>query len=230
MDGKSSPKTVSDVLQIVDIALDGYDDIFSDFDPSPYATRLLSDDFLNELFRRYSRTSKGRYVVNFSVPRALRSEKTETLVRKRIKDHFRERDRVWDARIQERIRIGLIRLAIGALVSGAILIFPSLDVAPVLTLLSVLVWYFMWTGFDSLIEIPMRLRRRKERADRYLSADYNFISQEDVLNSMQRLQAAPAEAPKRETPPPARPEPGKEAAGLKKPEPAEEKKPEPKKA
>ncbi len=223
MDGKPSPKTVSDVFQIVDIALDSYDDIFSDFDPSPYATRILSEDFLNELFRRYSRTGKGRVVVNFTIPRAMRSEKTETLIRKRLKDHFKERDRLWEGRIKERIRIGLARLAIGAAISAAILIFPDLDVVPVITLLSVLVWYFMWTGFDSLIEVPMRLRRKKDRADRYLMADYNFLSQEDVLISMQKLQEPGAEAAKKEPgakaeAPAPRPEAKKEGAEEKRPE------------
>ncbi len=212
MDGKSSPKTVSDVLQIVDIALDSYDDIFSDFDPSPFATRILSEDFLNELFRRYSHTPKGRFVVNFTIPKALRSEKTETLIRKRLKDHFKERDLLWEGRIRERLRIGLIRLAIGAVISAAILIFPPLDVPPVLTLLSVLVWYFMWTGFDSLIEVPTRLRRKKERADKYLLADYNFISQEDVLTTIQKLQE-----------PSPKPEPAKRSDAGQKGEPAQAK-------
>ncbi len=200
MDGKAPPKTVSDVFQNVDIALDGYDDLFSDFDPSPYATRILSEDFLNELFRRYSQTSGGRIVVNFTIPKAVRSERTEALVRKRLKDHFRERDKTWDGRIRERVRLGLVRLAIGAVVSAAILLFPELDVAPVLTLLSVLVWYFMWTGFDSLIEVPMRLQRKKVRADRFLAADYNFFSQEDVVQSMQKLAEAPAQKPELQKP------------------------------
>ncbi len=215
MDGKAPPKTLSDVFQKVDIALDGYDDLFSDFDPSPYATRILSEDFLNELFRRYSQTPKGRIVVNFTVPRSARSEKTESLIRKRLKDHFRERDKTWDGRMRERVRLGLIRLAIGAVVSAAILLFPELDVPPILTLLSVLVWYFMWTGFDSLIEVPMRLQRKKVRADQFLAADYNFFSQEDVVQSIQKL----AEAP------PQKPEPAQKPQKIepeKKPQPKEE--------
>ena len=215
MDGKSEPKTVSDVLQIVDIALDGYDDLFSDFDPSPYTTRILSEDFLSELFRRYSQTPKGRIVINFSIPKALRSEKTESLIRKRLRDHFKDRDRVWEGRIRDKIRIGLVRLGIGAIVSAAILLVPQFEVPTVLTLLSVLVWYFMWTGFDSIIEVPAKLRRKKERTDKLLVAEYNFISQEDVVQSMQKLQetqpanakpaAQKAEAPKAEPPKEAKP-------------------------
>src|SRR3989338_8032949 len=37
---------LSSILNSIQIALDHYDDIFSDFDPSPFNQRMLSDDFL----------------------------------------------------------------------------------------------------------------------------------------------------------------------------------------
>jgi hypothetical protein len=196
MDQKSSLKTLSDVLQIVDIALDSYDDIFSDFDPSPYTTRTLSVDFLNELYRRYSQSPKGNFVVNLTVPSALRSEKTEHLIRKRIKDHFREREKTMDARMRDKVRSGLARVSIGVIISAVVLLVPTLDIQPVLVLLSVLIWYFLWSGFDLLFEVPVKLRMKKARADKYLNADYNFLSTEEVIQTLKKLQEAPMEQPR----------------------------------
>ena len=45
-------KTLKRILSSVHIALDDYDDIFSDFDISPYNQRALSKDFLDELKTR----------------------------------------------------------------------------------------------------------------------------------------------------------------------------------
>jgi hypothetical protein len=60
---KIDPKSVSDIFQIAPIALDTYDDIFSDFDPSPFDHRVISEDFLSELRRRYNLTPKDNFVV-----------------------------------------------------------------------------------------------------------------------------------------------------------------------
>lgn len=194
MDGKEGVKSVSDVLQRADIALDGYEDIFSDFDPSPYSKRLLSDDFLSELHRRYSVTGKGKLEVLFTLPKADRDEKTEALIKKRIKDYFRGRVKDVERRARDKTRAGIVRIAAGIIFSLAFFAFPELEAAPAATILSVLIWYSMWTGFESLSEASIRLNRRRAFAERFLKAEYEFVAEEDVLESMQKMQVE-AQAP-----------------------------------
>jgi len=190
MDGKNQPKTVSDVLQKVDMALDVYDDLFSDFDPSPYQTRLLSEDFLSELRRRYVSTGENDIVVNFTIPEALRNEKTESLIKKRIKEHFKMRVRTIKQKAREKADNGLIRLAGGILLSIALFMIPELETVPILTIFSVLIWYSIWSGLENVLEASSSLGKKKAFAEKFTRADYVFFSQEEVLESMQKLQGS----------------------------------------
>jgi hypothetical protein len=177
-------KTVSDIFQTAQIALDSYDDIFSDFDPSPYERRILSDDFLSELRRRHAEKRKGEFVVNFTLPASLRSEKTEALVRKRIKDYFRGRLKETSKERRDKFRQGLVRVLIGVVISFSLILFPQLDALPLLTLVSVLIWYALWSGFDELFEVSSRLKRKQSFYEKFLAAAYNFMDQEELVRSM----------------------------------------------
>lgn len=210
MDGKNAPKTVSDVLQKADIALDHYDDIFSDFDPSPIEKRLLSEDFTYELRRRYAATGKGEFAVNFTLPKAVRSEKTEALIKKRIKEHFRGRMRDIERKARDKAHNGAIRLAIGVLLSFSLFVIPELETVPALTIFSVLIWYSTWSGLENLLQASSSFGKKRAFAEKFMKAEYAFYSEEDVIASMQKLQEpempAKTEAPaKAESPKPGPP-------------------------
>ncbi|MEW6721702.1 MAG: hypothetical protein AB1324_00405 [Candidatus Micrarchaeota archaeon] len=185
---ESPGRTVSDLLQQADFALDSYDDIFSDFDPSPYGTRLVSADFLKELHRRYEETGRRGLVVNFTLPQALRSEKTEALVRRRLKEHFRERMRDVEKMSRERIRGGGIRILAGLAISLPLFIVPELEALPILVLFSVLMWYLLWSGLEHIFDVAARISKRRAFYERLVRAEYNFISQEEMVARMKRLQ------------------------------------------
>lgn len=178
---KIEPKTMTNALQIAQIALDTYDDLFSDFDPSPYETRILSDDLLKELRRRYAERGRGEFVVNFSLPKALRSEKTEALIKKRIKDYFRTKLKTVEKDRKESVKKGALRFAAGLAVSLGLLFVPALDAVPFITILSVLTWFLFWTGYDHLFEASHRLRKRKAFYEKFLKAEYKFVDQEEVV-------------------------------------------------
>jgi len=186
-DLKPSPLTVSDVLQKVDIALDSYDDIFSDFDPSPFQTRLMSEDFLNELHGRHTETSKGTFTVSFTLPKALRSEKTESLVRKRIKDYFREMHKKVDKRISDEKKEGIVRIVAGVGIGIAILVVPYLSNPHFAPMLSVLSWYVLWTGYGHLFDTSPRLEKKRIFAERFMKAEYVFLDQEEVAGEIEAL-------------------------------------------
>ncbi|MFH1394012.1 MAG: hypothetical protein ABII71_00325 [Candidatus Micrarchaeota archaeon] len=174
-------KTVSDALRSIQIALDNYDDIFSDFDPSPYQRRLLSDDFLKELYRRYAMTRKEEFIVNFTLPKKERSEKTEELIRKRLKDHFRGRLRKADKKAKELRKNGLLRLLAGFAISTLMLVFSGPELLPFITMVSVLAWYLLWSGYENFFEAAGKTSVRKAYYERFLGAKYNFSDEEDVL-------------------------------------------------
>jgi hypothetical protein len=178
------PKTIADVLQSTQIALDTYDDIFSDFDSSPFTTRVLSDDFLQELRKRYAETQKGDLMVNFTLPQSLRSEKTEALIRKRLKDYFKIQLAQANRNIR-RVRFrGLMRVGAGILALMPLAFFPNSILPPISMLLSVLSWYFLWSGFDSLLELPTKMMGERSFFEKFVKAKYNFVPEEQIARSI----------------------------------------------
>ncbi len=174
-------KTVSDALKSIQIALDNYDDIFSDFDPSPYPRRLLSNDFLKELYRRYALNRKEEFIVNFTLPKKERSPKTEEVIRKRLKDHFRGRLRKADKKAKELRRNGVVRIAVGFAVSTLMLFSPGAELLPLVTMVSVLAWYLLWSGYENFFEAAGKTSSRRLYYERFLKAKYNFADEESIL-------------------------------------------------
>ncbi len=178
---KPDGKTVSDVLQSVSIAIDSYDDIFSDFDPSPYATRLLSEDFLRELKRHYVENRHGEFIITFTLPKSARTEKTETLVRKRIKDYFSLHLQKLKKDMDKSSRSGLIRVVGGILFDILLFAIPALQSPVIVTILSTLSLYLLWSGYENLFEIPSKFKSKQRFFEKFVSAKYNFVDEEEVV-------------------------------------------------
>src|ERR1035437_3645551 len=80
------PKS-SDPYQ-VSIWLDGYDDIFSDFDPRPYSERSLSDDFIAEA-KKVSREKLLKInELNLLIPDSKRNAEQESVIIKNLHANF----------------------------------------------------------------------------------------------------------------------------------------------
>jgi hypothetical protein len=178
---KPETKKVSDILQSVHIALDSYDDIFSDFDPSPYETRILSDDFLNELHKHYLETPKGSFQIVITLPHAFRSEKKETLIRKRMKDYFKGRLKDLEKSMKERLKRGVTRAMVGLLISLSVLLTPLEWHTFITALISPLLWFLMWTGFESIFDVSSKMKKKRAFFEKFMKAEYTFLDEEGVL-------------------------------------------------
>lgn len=73
----------------ISVITNGYEDVFSDFDPRSYEVRELSDDFLREV-RRASRQKGEKVELKIMVPRKLRNERTEHIIRHRVCGYFKD--------------------------------------------------------------------------------------------------------------------------------------------
>jgi len=71
-------------IQQISIAIDTWDDIFSDFDPRPLGERAVSEDFINELKKRYLETRKGSFLIIIHAPISLKDEKSEKMIIQRL--------------------------------------------------------------------------------------------------------------------------------------------------
>ena len=95
-------------IQEITIAIDSWDDLFSDFDPSPLEQRILSEDFLSELKKSYRETPRGSYIVTIYAQMSLKDEASERIVIKRLKQYFKLRHLAIEKEIGQSIQKGFI--------------------------------------------------------------------------------------------------------------------------
>jgi len=183
------------LINLVHIALDDYDDIFSDFDPSPYSSRLLSDDFLKEVQKRYTENKKGSFEVRFSLPAALRSAKTEGLIKKRLKDYFSMRLRDINHELEKQKRKGGIYLVTGFVILSATIFLATYnrDSEFIFKLPEILLvplgWYTIWMGIEKILETPSKLDDQKRFYEKFKKADYQFIPEEEIVKQIEATAA-----------------------------------------
>jgi hypothetical protein len=138
----------------VSLWLDTYDDIFSDFDPRPFAQRALSEDFLAETKRAVRDRRDDVPELRFLVPTHARNLADEATIRRRLREHFR---RHADQLGRDRRRAVLVSLGVAAagfaLMTGAALLRGQPE-ALARTVLQVLLepagWFAVWFGLDQL--------------------------------------------------------------------------------
>ncbi len=155
-------------IQEISIAIDCWDDIFSDFDPSPLEKRVLSEDFLAELRKRYRETQQGNYVITIYAPVSLKDDNTERIVIKRLKQYFKFKFLSLTKELNNhRAKGGLfIVLGVGALGSMSMVTFYKLLNQIQIELLGIVLvplgWFGIWEGFSRIIEPAPRLTQELE--------------------------------------------------------------------
>jgi hypothetical protein len=99
----------------ISLVLDSYDDLFSDFDPRPYSEKALSDDFLFEC-KRAAREKEKYLELRLLVPVHKRKIHEETIIRRRLKEHFKKHSKEEEKIVKKIKREGLYWCFIGSIV------------------------------------------------------------------------------------------------------------------
>lgn len=185
----------SSLINLLHIALDTYDDIFSDFDPSPFDHRVLSEDFMKEIQRRYAENKRGEIDVRFSIPAVMRSSKVENIIRKRLKGYFQVQIAELDIEISKRKRTGLIYFVVGFLVllltGYSAEIFPnSHSITVTSILLTPIGWFGMWEGVGLFVQAPQKFEEQKKFFVKFSGASYKFMNEEDYLRELAEAEGA----------------------------------------
>lgn len=196
--GNNSPsaRKPSDILGSVDLWLDGYEDIFSDFDPNEYNSRTLSRDFIDELLSRARKDSAEGMKVRLSVPREMRDPEAEETISARLKEHFRSLASRSKAKAAKSKKVGSLLLGFGATVYFGTLLFESRFPAlkSVRETMEFFCWFSMWEGMRQLfIEKDPNVKKAALCA-RLAEAEFVFLSEQDLVSSLKpsRKRAKPA--------------------------------------
>ncbi|MDO8480301.1 MAG: hypothetical protein Q7S65_00630 [Nanoarchaeota archaeon] len=137
--------------------LDDYNDIFSDFDPRPYAQRTLSEDFLSEAKRESKEMVSGNYGLYLLVPHNKRNLYHEAIIKKRLKQHFKKQ---YDHILDKKRRVfnqGLFFVELGVVLMfvTTFLLVRYEHANFLLTFLGVIAepggWFLFWEGMSLLV-------------------------------------------------------------------------------
>lgn len=145
------------LLKMSEISLwiDHYDDIFSDFDPRPFAVRALSDDFLLEARKATMAKPDGKPELKFLIPMERRDITLENIIKRRLRDHFNRHyllEKAESRRILTRAG-AMIFLGICMMVGAATLSFWKDEIFMWHVFRIILEpggWFTVWTGFDQI--------------------------------------------------------------------------------
>lgn len=191
-------------IQEITIAIDSWDDVFSDFDPSPIDQRILSEDFLSELKKRYRETQRGNFIITIYAPALLKDDLTEKLVTKRLKQYFRFRYLSISKEVMTAIRKGFI-FVIGGIVSLSVLtlltyfkMLERLALELMGIILMPLGWFGIWEGFSRIIEPTPLLKQEQELFAKLSHASIKFKYAETDSVSIQTSESKPSVIVKQE--------------------------------
>jgi len=147
------------------IALDGYDDLFSDFDIRSYGERAISRDFLDELGVRLRKSGTLAAVdLVLLLPAELRRPEDEARIVERLRAFFAERR---DHYLRESRRAkarSLLFVAIGLFLSFvANLSVERLAFSPLLKdFFLIPAWFFVWNGLELFLRHRREIGSRRE--------------------------------------------------------------------
>lgn len=173
-------------LKEISIAIDNWNDIFSDFDPRPLGEKSLSEDFINELKKRYQETKSGNLLLTIYAPIELKANaKTEKKVIRRIKMFFDNRYKQSNKRIRQGQMKGLLFIFFGIVLLG-FLTFSSLHgfyskivLETMGIVLLPLGWFGVWEGFSKIIDTSPIFIREENLFKKLSTASYKFKYIED---------------------------------------------------
>lgn len=182
---KVEEKRAAAVFSFVDIWMDGYNDIFSDFDPAPYSKRAISSDFVEEVMRRTSEEHDEEIELRMSVPQAMRSQKSENLIKKRLKDFFTAKKHKYDELVKNENRKGVVYFAGGFLMLSSFILLDlfltgNVVVKLLASIMAPLGWFGVWEGTSHLLEGPEQFSKKKDFYTKLAKAKFEFFSEEEL--------------------------------------------------
>jgi hypothetical protein len=146
----------SEKLAEINILLYSYNDLFSDFDPSAYRERTLSDDFIIQA-KKISKNKSGNHIVlRLLLPSNERNEQDEELITERLYTHFRNVYMQLKSEVSRANIKGLVLTLIGVtlMIAASYISFLQHDKYYehlLLVLFEPAGWFLLWVGLDHLV-------------------------------------------------------------------------------
>lgn len=144
---------------IISLALDGYEDIFSAFDPRPYNESMPSDDFILECKRMLKEEPFGVKEMRLVLPDYKRNKHDEDIIKHRLHSFFLTQASIQEQQTREDKSTAWLMLLTGVLIWLLVsyMIYLNLFHQLLTTILSVIwepaSWFLIWTGAEKLVSL-----------------------------------------------------------------------------
>lgn len=180
---KSNSDSKSYVLKLTEISilLNSYDDIFSDFDPSVYSERIISDDFLLQVIK-FSKNKEGNKMsLNLLLPAKVRDEHYEKVITKRLHTCFRDMYNQLSKNKRISNRKGFILAFSGFLlvIIASYLSFikdQKYSIHLLLVLFEPAGWFLLWAGLDHLVYQSKSVRNELQFYSKMIKCEIRFLT------------------------------------------------------
>lgn len=156
-------------LAKINILLSSYDYLFSDFDPSAYAERTLSDDFITEA-KNISKNKPGtKILLTLLLPANKRNDEEEKVIIERLYSYFKTIHIQLAADVRKIRKRGILLAFAGiiTMIAASYMSFikPEKYSAHLLIVLfEPAGWFLLWMGLDHLVNTS---KKTKEELDFY---------------------------------------------------------------
>lgn len=141
----------------INIWIDKYSDVFSDFDTRPLTRRKLSNDLIAEICKLVLGNSSEKVVINFNLLDDKRNSEVENIVVNNLKTHFSNCKKAQADVVRKTIRLGYVLTSLGFIIilvlaylsslAKGIFFFNSLPMV-----IEPLAWFVTWTGLDHIFK------------------------------------------------------------------------------
>ena len=141
----------------VKLTIDGYEDIFSEFDPRPLSERGLSGDFLFESDRAIMAKSVEKIDFLMLMPEKNRDLRKEKTIKDRLTKYFRKHHELIDREKKKIVKKGAIFTISGIILMlvATILFFKFRQEDFLTSFFTILLepggWFLFWEGLDLII-------------------------------------------------------------------------------
>lgn len=169
---------------IIPIWLDSYDDVFDDWDPSPFKMRDIEDEFLDFLWDSVEDIPKRDEIIfEFFIPAALKNSQKEQILVSALKHHFdymairnEKKRRKEHLEAMKYFVLGIIFFIIaymGPFKSDTLMVRIMEDG------LFVGGWVFMWETFSNLFIESREFNEERAIIKRFMKANVRFVEKKD---------------------------------------------------
>jgi hypothetical protein len=146
--------------------LDSYDDIYSDFDSRHYLKRRISEDFLHELHTEMKYKEHHAGEMELLLPQEKRDDSSEKIIADSLTDFFTSQFLFFQDKCRKKLNNGALLLAAGIIIIllNSWVSYYATETFPVIglkVLLEPAGWFLLWAALDFLFYDFAELKKER---------------------------------------------------------------------